>query len=84
MSSLPWPTNAAHAREALTPLSADAGNPNEAAFYEYMLSYSPIHNVQPGATYPAMLIVAGLNDPRVAYWEPTKVSGRAGTMPAAV
>ena len=48
------------------------GNPNEAKYYKYMLSYSPIHNVQPGATYPAMLIVAGLYDPRVAYWEPTK------------
>jgi oligopeptidase B len=37
-----------------------------------MMSYSPIHNVRPGATYPAMLVVSGLNDPRVAYWEPTK------------
>ena len=37
-----------------------------------MRSYSPIDNVRPGATYPSMLIVSGLNDPRVAYWEPTK------------
>ena len=37
-----------------------------------MTSYSPIDNVKPGATYPKMLIVSGLNDPRVAYWEPTK------------
>ena len=55
-------------------LRSPAGNPNEAAFYDYMLSYSPMHNVQPAATYPAMLIIAGLNDPRVAYWEPTKVT----------
>ena len=48
------------------------GNPNEAAYYEYMRSYSPIDNVASDTTYPAMLIVSGLNDPRVAYWEPTK------------
>ena len=48
------------------------GNPNEAKYHEYMMSYSPMDNVQDGATYPAMLIVSGLNDPRVAYWEPTK------------
>ena len=28
--------------------------------------------VREGVTYPKMLIVSGLNDPRVAYWEPTK------------
>ena len=37
-----------------------------------MRSYSPIDTVVQGATYPKMLIVSGLNDPRVAYWEPTK------------
>ena len=25
-----------------------------------------------GLAYPKMLLVSGLNDPRVAYWEPTK------------
>ena len=35
-------------------------------------SYSPIDNVQAGVTYPQMLLVSGLNDPRVAYWEPAK------------
>lgn len=47
------------------------GNPNEAEFYRYMLSYSPYDNTTPQA-YPHLLITAGLNDPRVAYWEPAK------------
>ena len=48
------------------------GNPNEAEYHEYIRSYSPVHNVRRGAAYPKMLIVAGLNDPRVGYWEPAK------------
>ena len=47
------------------------GNPNEAAAYHYMKSYSPYDNV--GAhNYPHVLVLAGLNDPRVQYWEPAK------------
>jgi len=48
------------------------GNPVESAeFYEYMKSYSPYENVQ-ATDYPPMLVTAGLNDPRVSYWEPAK------------
>jgi len=47
------------------------GNPHDSANYFYMKSYSPYDNVE-AKTYPAMLIIGGLNDPRVAYWEPTK------------
>ncbi|MCP4758077.1 MAG: S9 family peptidase [Planctomycetes bacterium] len=47
------------------------GNPSDPAFYKTMLSYSPYDNVGP-KPYPAILVTAGLNDPRVQYWEPTK------------
>jgi len=36
-----------------------------------MLSYSPYDNTTVQA-YPHLLITAGLNDPRVQYWEPAK------------
>jgi oligopeptidase B len=48
------------------------GNPiiDEKAF-RYILSYSPYDNVA-AKTYPAILAMAGLTDPRVTYWEPAK------------
>jgi oligopeptidase B len=51
------------------------GNPQERAAYEYIRSYSPYDNVEP-REYPEMLITAGLNDPRVSYWEPAKWAAR--------
>lgn len=47
------------------------GNPNEKKYYEYMLSYSPYDNLEKKA-YPAMLVISGLHDSQVQYWEPTK------------
>jgi len=47
------------------------GNPNKKEYYDYMLSYSPYDNVA-AKEYPNVLITAGLNDPRVAFWEPAK------------
>ena len=47
------------------------GNPHEEEYFHYMLSYSPYDNVK-AQNYPNMLITAGLNDPRVQYWEPAK------------
>jgi len=56
----------------LTPLEYDEwGNPADLEFYRYIRSYSPYDNVEAKA-YPHLLITAGLNDPRVTYWEPAK------------
>ena len=47
------------------------GNPNDKKFFDYILSYSPYDNVRNG-DYPAILVLAGLNDSQVQYWEPAK------------
>ena len=48
------------------------GNPiKNADEFEYMLSYSPYDNVS-AKDYPAMLIVSGIADSAVTYWEPAK------------
>lgn len=47
------------------------GNPKEKEFYDCIKAYSPYENVTP-QNYPALYVTAGLNDPRVTYWEPAK------------
>lgn len=51
------------------------GNPNEKPLYDAMRAYSPYDNVKP-QKYPHFLILAGLNDTRVSYWEPAKWAAR--------
>lgn len=56
----------------LTSLEWDEwGNPADAEYYAYMKSYSPYDNVE-AKEYPHLLVLTGLNDPRVGYWEPAK------------
>src|SRR5262245_26740200 len=48
------------------------GNPRtDPEIFRTILSYDPYVNVRV-QNYPAMLVFAGLTDPRVTYWEPAK------------
>lgn len=55
------------------------GNPADAKSYGYMRGYSPYDNVE-RQSFPNMLVTAGLNDPRVSYWEPAKWVAKLRTM----
>ena len=60
----------------LTTLEYDEwGNTANKEHYDYMLSYSPYDNIR-AADYPNILLIGGLNDPRVAYWEPAKFAAK--------
>ena len=47
------------------------GNPNDRAYYDTMMRYSPYDNVRAQA-YPEILVITGLHDSQVQYWEPAK------------
>ncbi len=47
------------------------GNPNNEKYYKYMLSYSPIDNIE-AKPYTNLLITTGYHDSQVQYWEPLK------------
>ena len=55
------------------------GNPNESAYFLYMLSYSPYDNLK-AASYPAMLVKTSLHDSQVMYWEPAKYVAKLRTL----
>ncbi|HLT51894.1 MAG TPA: S9 family peptidase [Arenibacter sp.] len=47
------------------------GNPNEKQYYDYIKSYSPYDNIK-AQEYPNMLVITGLHDSQVQYFEPAK------------
>jgi len=51
------------------------GNPKDADYYNYMLSYSPYDQLT-AQNYPAMFIGTGLWDSQVQYFEPAKYVAR--------
>jgi oligopeptidase B len=60
----------------LTTLEYDQwGNPDDREYFDYIMTYSPYDNLR-ATDYPHVLVTTGLNDPRVAYWEPAKFTAR--------
>jgi oligopeptidase B len=55
------------------------GNPEDPKYFDYMASYSPYDNIE-DKQYPNLLVTAGLNDPRVSYWEPAKWVAKQRTL----
>ncbi len=55
------------------------GNPENKEYFDYMMSYSPYDNIRATA-YPHVMITTGLNDPRVAFWEPAKFAAKLREM----
>ena len=47
------------------------GNPRVPDHYDWLRAYAPYENIR-ACAYPRVLVTAGLNDPRVQYWEPAK------------
>ena len=47
------------------------GNPHERAAFDDILAYSPCDNIEV-KDYPSLLVLAGLHDSQVQYWEPAK------------
>jgi oligopeptidase B len=54
-----------------TPEWEQWGNPNQQEHFDKMIEYCPYYNIKTDV-YPNVLALGGLNDPRVAYWEPAK------------
>ena len=65
----------------LTPIEwPEWGNPIEdKSVFEHIASYSPYDQLK-RRDYPPMLVTAGLNDPRVTYWEPAKYVAKLRTL----
>ena len=65
----------------LTPIEwPEWGNPIEdREVFEYIRSYSPYDQLEE-REYPPILVTAGLNDPRVTYWEPAKYVAKLRTL----
>lgn len=50
----------------------ELGTVTNAAGFSWLNAYSALHHVRPGTAYPAVLLITGENDPRVASWQSRK------------
>jgi prolyl oligopeptidase len=56
--------------------TTEFGTVKDSTQFKGMYSYSPYHHVQDGKTYPSILALTGVNDPRVPSWETFKMVAR--------
>jgi prolyl oligopeptidase len=52
------------------------GTVKDSTQFRGMLAYSPYHHVEDGKSYPSVLALTGINDPRVPAWETFKMVAR--------
>lgn len=55
---------------------AELGDPATAEGYRALVAMDPYHHVRAGVSYPAVLLVVGLNDNRVSGWNSGKFAAR--------
>jgi prolyl oligopeptidase len=63
---------------------SEYGTVKNAADFAWLEAYSPLLHVKQGTAYPAVLLITGENDPRVAPWQSRKFAAalqRANTSP---
>jgi prolyl oligopeptidase len=55
------------------------GTVKEEAGFRALLAMASYHHIKPGARYPAVMLVHGVNDTRVSVWQSTKYANRLAT-----
>ncbi|MEO6798872.1 MAG: prolyl oligopeptidase family serine peptidase [Rhodanobacter sp.] len=58
---------------------SEYGTVENAADFHWLRAYSPLQNVKDGTAYPAVLLITGVNDPRVAPWQSRKFAAALQT-----
>ena len=56
--------------------SLEYGSTRSEAGFKALLAVDALHHVKDGTAYPATLLTTGINDPRVAPWQPGKMAAR--------
>jgi prolyl oligopeptidase len=69
--------------------TSDYGDPEDPEAFGWLRSYSPLHNIRPGTTYPPTLVLTGDHDDRVApghsfKFAATLQAARMGDVPALI
>ena len=52
------------------------GNPENPEEFRYLLEMDSYQHVKAGVEYPAVLLITGINDPKISAWMPAKMAAR--------